>query len=193
MINRSVLSFIAITGLLLLINSCKQEYSFEGGPPPPPQDTVILPPPPPPSKVCPACIGQEDFIENKWSFRDDTLLCCGIIDTAIVAPARQGFTFYGPSACSNDTGMVITVPLEGQILNQNLSNITLTHTAFYYYDNVGQAYIYMSHQANPFTVHINSYDHATKLVTGTFEGYVYNARGPGGTMIRNGKFKVKLH
>lgn len=191
MIKKTAHSFLTLC-LVVIIAACKQEYSFEGGHLPP-MDTLSLPLPVTGPKVCTDCIGQEEIIENKWSFRIDTFLVCGIIDTAIVSPERKGFTFYGPSACSADTGMVMTVPLEGQILNQSLSNITLTHNAFYYYDNVGQSYIYMSRQTNPFLLHIDHYDHATRLVTGTFEGFVFNPNGPGGAMIRNGKFSVKLH
>jgi hypothetical protein len=179
-----------ITCGFLFISGCAKEYSCESCTGSPIiADTLITSLPP---YVCPSCPGNETFIENKWSFRDDTLLRCGIIDTAIVAPDRTGFTFYGPSACSADTGIVMTILMDTVHLNRNLTNVNSQFAAYYYYDNVGQTYIYMSKQQNPFTVTIESYDYQTKLATGTFSGFGYRTAG-GGSAIRSGKFMVKLH
>jgi len=178
------------TVVYLQISGCTKEYSCENCLSSPiivdTGKTTL------PAYVCPSCPGNEAFIENKWSFRDDTLLRCGIIDTAIVAPDRTGFTFYGPSACSIDTGIVMTILLDTVHLNRDLTNVTSQFAAYYYYDNVGQTYIYMSKQLNPFTVTIESYNYQTKLATGTFSGFGYRPTG-GGSAIRSGKFKVKLH
>ncbi|TMI62512.1 MAG: hypothetical protein E6H07_13925 [Bacteroidetes bacterium] len=173
--------------ICIIFFRCIKEYSVEGVPP------VIIDTIQPPVAiyVCPSCPGNETFIENKWSMRDDTLLRCGIIDTAIVAPDRTGFTFYGPSACSADTGIVMTIIFDTIHLNRDLTNITSRFAAFYYYDNVGQTYIYMSKQQNPFTVIIDSYNHQTRLASGTFSGFGYRTPG-GGSAIRSGKFKMKL-
>jgi hypothetical protein len=181
---------ITILTAVYFLFSCKKEYSCENCLVTPiivdTGKTTL------PAYVCPACPGNETFIENKWSFRDDTLLRCGLIDTAIVAPDRTGFTFFGPSACSADTGIVMTIQLDTIHLNRNLTNVTSQFAAYYYYDNVGQTYIYMSKQQNPFTVTIDSYDYQTKLASGTFSGFGYRPAG-GGSSIRSGKFKVKLH
>lgn len=179
----SVLACICIIFL-----RCTKEYSVEGlNVPPILIDTIK---PPVTAYVCPYCPGNETFIENKWSLRDDTLLRCGIVDTAIVNPQRTGFTFYGPSACSADTGIVMTIILD-TVLNRDLADIRSRYAAFYYYDNVGQTYIYMSTQQNPFTVIIDSYDHQTRLASGTFSGLAFRTT-VGGTFIKSGKFKTKL-
>lgn len=169
---------------------CAKEYSFEGADTlPPVNDTIIVPPVNP--WICPACIGQDEQIEKKWSFHNENSFLCGTIDTAIVNPERTAFTFFGPSACSQDTGMIADVFFGGTVLNKDLYNITSKEGAFYYYDNVGPSYVFISHVAN-FTITIDSYIHQTHLATGTFSGIVYKPNGDP-TPITSGKFKVRLY
>jgi hypothetical protein len=181
---------IALSALafVLFYCSCTKEYSYEASPIT--TDTTTIPTVIQPY-ICPACIGNETFQENKWSFRDNGLLRCGEIDTAISNPTRTGFTFYGPSACSKDTGMIMTILLDTLRLNRNISNVTYSMSAFYYYDNVGNTYIYMNRQQSPFTVTIESYTHADRMITGSFSGFGYRT-ATGGASINSGKFKVKL-
>jgi hypothetical protein len=183
---------IFVTALFII--SCKKEHSFEGTRPyvPAPIDTTkpILPPAP---WICPACIGKDVQIEDKWSFFIDGSFLCGDIDTAIViAPDRSGFTFFGPSSCSVDSGMVFTVFLNGEALNKDLRNFTTQNIAFYYYDNVGQTLAYISKRNIPFSFTIESYAHQTRTAIGNFSGPVIKANGVPG-YISSGKFKVKLH
>jgi hypothetical protein len=173
---------------VLFYCSCTKEYSYEASPIT--TDTTTIPTVIQPY-ICPACIGNETFQENKWSFRNNGLLRCGEIDTAISNPTRTGFTFYGPSACSKDTGMIMTILLDTLRLNRNISNVTYSMSAFYYYDNVGNTYIYMNRQQSPFTVTIESYTHADRMITGSFSGFGYRT-ATGGASINSGKFKVKL-
>ena len=174
--------------LVFIYSSCKKEYSYEASPIT--TDTTTIPTVIQPY-ICPACVGNESFQENKWSFRDNGLLRCGEIDTAISNPTRTGFTFYGPSACSKDTGIIMTILLDTLHLNRDISNITYSRSAFYYYDNVGNTYIYMNRQQSPFTVTIETYTHNDRMVTGSFSGFGYRENGSGGS-IHSGKFKVKL-
>ena len=183
-----IIFFLFLFGYCL-ITACTKEYSYEGGDTPP-VDTIQ--PPITTAYICPSCIGNEKYIEDRWSIRDDTLLRCGIIDTAIVNPERTGFTFYGPSSCSADTGIVMTILFDTLHLNRNITNFTFSRSAFYYYDNVGQTYIYMSRQSYPFTVTLETYDHQTRLATGSFNGIAYKTSGVG-VPINSGKFRVKLH
>jgi hypothetical protein len=181
---------IALPALVFVLFycSCTKEYSYEASPIT--TDTTTIPTVIQPY-ICPACIGNETFQENKWSFRNNGLLRCGEIDTAISNPTRTGFTFYGPSACSKDTGMIMTILLDTLRLNRNISNVTYSMSAFYYYDNVGNTYIYMNRQQSPFTVTIESYTHADRMITGSFSGFGYRT-ATGGASINSGKFKVKL-
>ena len=187
MINRSI-NIIFLT--VIIINfSCKKEYSCEGC------NTVVIvdttttnniPGP----YICPSCIGADDFIENKWSLYNGTTFYCGVIDTAIAAPARNGFTFFGPSACSIDSGLVMTINTEPAFLNQDVHNSTTTKVGMYYYDNVAQTYPFITKSAFQFSVTIESYIYQTRMMTGTFSGIV--VRPNGGQTSLQGKFKVKI-
>ncbi len=169
--------------------SCAKEYSFEGADTLAVNDTIIVPPAHP--WICPACIGQDKQIEAKWSFYNDSSFSCGMIDTAIVNQERTAFTFFGPSACSKDTGMIIDVFLGGAALDRDLYNVTSKEGGFYYYDHVGPSYVFISHVAN-FKIVIDSYIHQTHLATGTFSGTVYKTNGAP-TLITSGKFEVRLY
>lgn len=175
--------------LLFFSSGCAKEYSYEGGNTGVIQDSIQSGNPV--SWICPACIGNDAQIEGKWSFHYENLLFCGKIDSAIVNPERTAFTFFGPSACSADSGMVVSVYLDGPVLDQNLYNLSSQRGAFYYYDHVGPSIYLISRPANPFTVTIDSYIHQTRLVTGTFKGPVFKNYG-NSTYISSGKFKVKL-
>lgn len=180
---------LLVIALFLLI-SCAKEYSFEGLQPAPidtlqPQIiTNIFP-------SCSLCIASSGTDLSSWSFSIGNSSLCGEIDTAIVSPQRTAFTFFGPSACSNDTGMVISVYLLTDTLNRDIRNLTLYYNAFYFYERVTPSDIYVSRQNNPFIVKIESYDHLNKIATGTFEGNVFSSNSSG-ARITNGKFKVKL-
>ena len=177
--------------LLFIIHSgCVKVYSYEG------RYSVIVTDTIKPGDtapwICPACIGRDTLQESKWSFHNWNVFLCGSIDTAIVNPERTAFTFFGPSACSVDTGIIISAFLEGIVLNKDLYNFTSQHGAFYYYDNVRQTTIFISRQTNPFSVTIDSYIHQTRMATGTFNGPVFRTNG-GASYVFSGKFKVKLN
>jgi hypothetical protein len=178
--------------LLILISGCEKEYSYEGGNAVVIIDTVSVSDPGTGNGawICPACIGQDTAIESRWSFHNDSILVCGIIDTAIVNSERTAFTFFGPSSCSIDTGIIISVLLDTE-LNKDLYNITSPKGVFYYYDNIGRTDIYISRHESPFTVTIESYIHQTRTATGSFSGPVFRPDGTS-SYINSGKFKVKL-
>jgi hypothetical protein len=171
---------------------CAKEYSYEAGPKDTIiSDTILVPPPPKPPWICPACIDKDKQIESKWSFYTDSAFYCGDIDTAIVIPERTGFTFYGPSSCSADSGMVITVFMDGMLLDRDYRNISTRRVGFYYYDNVAGTLMLVTKPGNNFTVHFDSYVHATRMATGSFRGNVFRPDGSG-MLIGSGKFKIKL-
>ena len=186
MFKSSVNIIFAIISIIFF--SCKKEYSYEAG-----NTTIIvdtgatnIPKP----YICPSCIGNDNFIEGKWSFYNGSDFYCGIIDTAIAAPARNGFTFFGPSACSADSGLVLTINTEPALLNQDVFNSTTTKVGMYYYDNAAQTYPFITQPAFQFSVTIESYIHQTRLMTGRFSGIVVKAAG--GQTSLQGKFKVKV-
>lgn len=186
MIKRVVNIIFLTFGLFLF--SCEKEYSYEGGIIPVIIDTSIHTSPAP--YICPPCIGADDFVEGKWSFYNGGRFFCGIVDTAIAAPQRNGFTFFGPSACSPDSGLVMTISVDPVILNQDISNSTTTKVGMYYYDHAGQTHPFMTQPGYHFSVTIDSYIYQTKMMTGRFSGFVFKPNGQQTSLT--GKFKMKL-
>ena len=182
-------SYTTFACLLLILISCKKEYSCEGCNTVVTVDTTTINNIPRPY-ICPSCVGADDFIENKWSLYNGTNFYCGVIDTAIAAPARNGFTFFGPSACSIDSGLVMTINTEPAFLNQDVYNSTTTKVGMYYYDNVAQTYPFITKSSFQFSVTIESYIYQTRMMTGTFSGIVVKPNG--GQTNLQGKFKVKI-
>lgn len=190
MMARMILYCGALVLVLLQIN-CAREYSFEGGGVTGVRDTIPAPVVINEFPFCPACVTNTGNALSEWSFQSFHSVLCGRADTAIINPERNAFTFFGPSSCSRDTGIVMSVYLEGNTLNRDISNITTYHNAFYYYDQVTPSYIFMNRPGGMFTVTITSYSHQTKIATGTFQGNVMRSNG-GGANIESGRFAVKL-
>jgi len=176
---------------LLIIMGCAKEYSYEGGDLVEVHDSL-----PPPVVVndfpaCPFCQTITGTPLSSWSFKKGNTTVCGSIDTAIITLERTAFTFFGPSACSVDSGLVITVYLGNESLNRDRTNVTINNIAFYYYDRVTPSYIFMSLPNSPFTGTIDNYDHQAKIASGTFTGNALRSDGSAAS-ITSGKFKVKL-
>jgi hypothetical protein len=168
---------------------CRKEYSYEGGDMAPViNDTVVNNTTQP--YMCPGCVGADDYIDGKWSFYNGSNFFCGIVDTAIAAPARDGFTFFGPSTCSADSGLVMTINIEPTILNKDVFNSTTIKAGMYYYDNAAQTYPFMTQPGLYFSLTIESYIHQTRIMTGKFSGYVFRANGQQTNL--SGKFKIKV-
>ncbi len=172
---------------------CTKEYSYEGGPV---ADTISLPQPDTilkPAFSLPSCEGCSNMNAPAslfWSFKFDTSLLCGTITNSVITPERNGFTFFGPSTCSIDTGLVMTVFLVNDSLNRNKLKVTSDNASLEYYDNTTQTDVFIaSHHLISFT--IDSYVHATGIAIGTFTGHVKTRNG---TLIpiTNGKFTIQF-
>ncbi|MGE5108515.1 MAG: hypothetical protein ACM3H8_13270 [Sphingobacteriales bacterium] len=185
--NHTICFFI----LIILLSGCYKEYSYEKQDDIPvqlPVDTIK--PVTAEFPVCSSCIETAEPQASKWSFKSGNSLLCGRIDTAILTFERSAFTFFGPSSCSLDTGLVITVYLEDNPLNSDKFNLTIKKTAFYYYQH-GAPYIFMTDPGTRFTVTIDSYIHATHVISGTFSGSAFRSDGRIAE-ITSGKFKTIL-
>ncbi|HLG41207.1 MAG TPA: hypothetical protein VI461_16115, partial [Chitinophagaceae bacterium] len=165
---------VATMPLLFSHTGCAKEYSFEGA------DTLHHVGPPIPIAVqdelpqCAACDSYADPVSpGQWSLKAMQSQACGTVDTAIINLERTYFTFFGPSACSRDTGMVITVYLENDSLNRSRTNVIVNRVAFYYYDRVTPSYIYITTPNTAFSVLIENYDHQSRIATGRFGGNVF--------------------
>lgn len=189
LLNTNCIIFILYLGLAAF-SGCIKEYSFEGEPTNntiPIDDTTFRPP-----ISFPFCAGchSQDFILTGWNFKYDTSLLCGSVTNAVITPERNGFTFFGPSACSADTGLVMTVFLNSDALNKDKSNITTNNVIFQYYDNTTFLDIFISSRLSvSFT--IDTYEHATGIAKGRFTGNV-KTKDSTTAAIMDGKFAIKF-
>ncbi len=172
---------------------CTKEYSYEGGPaidtiPIPAHDTTVKPVYSFP--FCPGCSSINTTKALFWSFRYDTSLLCGSVTNSVITPERNGFTFFGPSTCSSDTGLVMTVFLDPVALDMDKLNITCTNVALEYYDNTTLSDILISNR-HLISFTIDSYVHNTGIAKGTFEGYV-KIKDSTLTKINDGKFTIQF-
>ncbi|QEC69949.1 hypothetical protein FRZ67_22595 [Panacibacter ginsenosidivorans] len=178
------------------LSGCAKEYSYEGGPV---QDTTndSIPSDTIPKQVitfpvCSQCKYWDNTLPSTWSFNYDTSLLCGNMTNGIIAPDRSGFTFFGPSACSPDTGIVITAYLSSALLTSDRSNITTNQVIFEYYDNVTLTDIFATGKLGTFSLTIDTYEYSTGMAKGRFSGYVPTKTGDT-VLIKNGKFQVKFN
>ena len=170
-------------------SACTKEFSYERRPDSLiRQDSVIAPA----TTNCTACVGADITAMWKWSFNNNNYLQCGRIDTAILTPNRNAFTFFGPSACSADTGLVITAYLDPIRLDKDIFNFTTDYVAFYYYDHVKPSYIFMVRPPLKFSLTIESYIHQTGIVKGRFSGSAFKDNNGIGN-IESGRFALKLY
>ena len=85
----------------------------------------------------------------------------------------------------------MTVYVENETLNHDITNLSINRVAFYYYDRVTPSYIYISDRNIAFSVHIDSYRHQSRILTGSFRGGALRTNGSASS-ITEGKFKIKL-
>jgi hypothetical protein len=180
---------------MLIIAGCSKEYSYEGGEITelptdsiPGTDTIIddtikFP-------VCDACKEMAEPILSTWSFKYGTSFLCGNITSAILSPDRTAFTFFGPSACSLDTGLVMTVYLNKQ-LDRDISNVFAVKALFQYYDNATGPNIFLSDQVNKIDLMITSYDDETGIAKGIFSG-ISGTYQNGTATIKEGNFQIQF-
>lgn len=186
----SSIIFLSIYTLLLPVAGCQKELYFDR------VDSTVIDPVPVPSSaltfpLCPLCNASIPLKENEWSFKTVTSYLCGTLTDGIITANKNAFTFFGPSACSIDSGLVITAYLEPARLTGDTTNVHSTGVAFYYYDHNSADYILVSRHATGFNLTIDKYVQATGIATGTFNGGSFRANGDF-VDIGEGKFTVKL-
>ncbi len=190
MIKKQLL-YASICLVLTAMVSCKKEYSFEGFPlesPVPLPDTIIVPP-----VSLPQCIEctDADIALETWHFNYQNAIVCGKVTASVITPERNGFTFFGPSSCSADTGLILTVFLNEVALNKNQQGVTTNDVMLEYYDNITPSDVLLSkHHSISFT--IESYNHNTGIAKGFFQGNVYTSSNVP-LPVTNGKFMIKFN
>ena len=183
--------FVFFLGLQLLQTGCKKEYSYEGGDITIQKDSLLQPPLPVNGLPgCSSCRVTDELLLGKWNFKTGNTFLCGSVDAAGIDFEKTAFTFFGPSACSIDTGLVMTIYLSSP-LDGDKFDITTTRAAFFYYDHHAPKDIFISQPSTLFSVTIQSFIYATGILTGSFSGTVFTPTGSMVT-ISDGKFKIKL-
>ncbi len=202
--NLSKLLYIVLlfAGLLVLSVQqwgCSKEFSYEGGDTTAITDTTVITdtisqndstPTPEHIIYCSLCNEEDDLKLGTWNFKNDQSYFCGTTTSAGII-TNTDFTFFGPSACSTDSGIVITAYMPVP-LDKDKSNITTHNVAFYYYDHKGSKDMFIKLNPLPFSLTVSSYVKSTGITTGTFGGTVYKADGST-TQITGGRFMVKLN
>jgi hypothetical protein len=186
--------------ILLLIVGCEKEYSYEGGTSVPTtpvtpidstQSTGSQNPDPGALAPCFSCIASDTLKLSEWSFKTGNSLLCGTVDTAFILDLeRSSFTFFGPSSCAGDSGLIFSVYLDPNALKRDTTNLDASYAVFYYY-HTNQPYVLTSHADQSFKLTITSYVHSTRVAIGTFSGYGYREDGRA-VNVAEGKFKIKL-
>ena len=193
----AIFLFLLLPFLLLQNIRCAKEYSFEGA-----QadtlstgggDSVITQVPTTSFPSCNSCNPSEPITLGHWSFKTGNSYQCGTFTNSgfFNGFSKKDFTFFGPSACSIDTGIVVSVYLP-IALDRDQYNLTTGQTAFYYYDHNATADIYQSRAPYVFSVTVQSFIEATGIVTGTFGGTVFAPNGDS-AHITEGRFIAPLH
>jgi hypothetical protein len=192
-------AFFVLPMLLLQNTGCEKDYSYEGG------DTIIVRGPvidsitPPPDSdtlkvfpVCSLCHATDNLSVGTWSFKTGSSYVCGTTTSSgfFGGYSKLDITFFGPSACSGDTGLVMSVFLPVP-LDRSRSNLVADRAAFYYYDHNAPNDIFDSQSERPFTVTIQDFNISTGIATGTFKGTVVKPNGDT-AVIKEGRYKVLI-
>jgi len=196
-----IICFFLVLYILVFAGGCKKEYSYEGepiqGPIQFPDSTVIGD-----STIIgdstsiiafPKCNGCNTDVLSAltWSFKVGSSLLCGNITRGVVSPDGGGMTFFGPSSCSRDSGLIITAFFSDQTLKKDQSNITASRASLEYYDNTTMSDILQSKRPNIFSLIIDNYVRETGVATGTFNGSVLDKDG-NIIKVYAGRFNVKF-
>ncbi len=192
---------VALACFLLFVASpgCIKEYSYEGGQ----HDSIPLVDTTGADTTstdtsasatlysqCSLCNKNPDFTLGKWSFTIDTFIFCGTITGQVMLGARTAFTFFGPSACSTDTGLVMTCYLDNPFPAE-AKNINVDRTTLRYYNHVGAKDMFVADISLGFSLSITSYSESTGIMKGYFSGLVYTDRNDI-AQIENGKFEIQF-
>jgi len=186
------LAFACCT-LLLNIQGCRKEYSYERQPidttgtEPDSTDTI-------PNDVvysqCPLCEKDPGYAMGKWSFMIDTFTFCGIVTGEVMLDERTAFTFFGPSACSTDSGLIITCYMN-EPFAEEAEYVSVDVITLRYYNHRGTKDMLQADASLGFALVIQSYSKTTGIMRGIFSGNVLTDRN---TLehISNGKFEIQF-
>lgn len=185
------ISFLAVGLCVLLcatLTSCQREYSYEASPAvAEPKDTTPAKPFVPSCRYCNTATPLPD---SSWQFNAEGAVLCGRAEKAIITLERKSFTFFGPSACSDDSGFVATVYLN-EALDADKSSVAAGYCSVYYYDRVKPSHVFVSQPGVGITFIIDRYRHGTGEAEGRFSGQGFTESGEG-KRLDGGRFRLRL-
>lgn len=114
---------------------------------------------------------------------------CGNVTGAVKSAEGTAMTFFGPSACSQDTGLIITAYFIPPGLSANTANRLAHRAALEYYDKVTPSSIAAALFIPQFSLVIERYTQQTGEATGSFSGQALTAAGEP-VKITAGKFNI---
>jgi len=177
--------------VLLCAGCIKEEYSYEGGLAQPidsttnPDTTTQIPIP---SFACMLCHPNDAVQSMQWHFMyKGVTALCGLVTKAVLSPEKNALTFYGPSACTIDTGLIMTVFLD-TLLDQDRVNIRAAQAVLQYYIK-GSANDAFRSKAPDLNFIIDRFVQETKTATGRFSGYTFTPTGER-VSIETGRFNI---
>lgn len=195
-----IISCLLLPILMMQNSGCQKDYSYEGG-----DTAVVLRNPGVDSlpvagatdttnylQVCAFCKPASDLAVGTWSFEIGKSYACGSTTNSgfFGGYTKMDITFFGPSSCSGDTGLVLSIYLPVP-LDRNRSNVVANLAAFYYYDNNATTDIFDSKPERPFKVTVESFNISTGIAVGSFSGTVFKANGDT-SVVKNGRYKVLI-
>jgi hypothetical protein len=189
---RNFVSILLLVVLACSSTSClKEEYSYEGGPAPPVDSTnttVTIDTTQATTTVlkCMLCQPSPVVQHMQWHFMyNGVSALCGAVTKAVLSPEKNAMTFFGPSACSIDTGLIMTVFFD-TLLDQDRENVPAARAVLQYYNKNSADDVFRASYIN---FVIDQFMQATKTATGHFSAHAFT---PSGTRVsvESGTFNI---
>ncbi|HPZ87283.1 MAG TPA: hypothetical protein PLQ32_04205 [Flavihumibacter sp.] len=139
---------------------------------------------------CYSCQPQAALADSSWLIPAGTRWQCGSLTGAVINIERDALTFFGPSACSQDSGLIINAYFKSQPLNQSRLGVRADWASAVYYDNISGQYVFVSKPENKFSL-VANYNHETRELIGEWSGEAVYATGAVGK-IRGARFRCQL-
>ena len=161
---------------------CSKEYSYEGGPLPDTSNNGLKPDTTQKDSFqfvpCNICVADSfGKAVDTWRIQLPQSKACGNFTRTVITPTRDAFTFFGPSACSADSGIILNSFWSPLVFDRDLKNVSTQRTAFYYYDRIGNTYVLERKTGQVMTIVIEEYSHSTGIAKGYSFGEAQTANG----------------
>jgi len=135
---------------------------------------------------------------NSWYFRVNGTYACGPVDTGFVFADLTGFTFWGHTQCSRDTGFEISAILHPTSLATNRFNIRTNNVILWNQDRLlftnflNSMILRLDHNTpkNSMQLTVDTFLVSSRLLVGHFNGYAYTSGDE--KMYLDGGFRLAI-